>query len=949
MLLGKGPGQRPMRAFWPIAALFCAHFLPATPARGQESPLAGSWHGSYDCDAIRGATFRLELSAGQGRLNGTFHFDSAAGKGAYTLLGRSTGGNDFTLVPGDWLERPAGHSALGLVGRLNDNARQIEGRLQGCGTVNGFRASRQPPPDQAPATAESLTPAALAGGPLAGGPLAGHWQGSIACSMNRRGQTEHYPVDARLFADGAGLAGLFQVQIFRQRGSAQGGVFTQQVLLSGRAEADRVQLERPVLLDKGGAGIDLRGLSATLDGKRLSGTVQMNTCETIALARTGPARADALPEELAGTWSGTGGNRNTTALRLHLLPEAEPPFAELNVSYPADRPEPARDRMRLSLVPLARHDDRLLLVPLGYREATGLFDADKVQSSRHLAAMARAFVAGIDQDGRLQLWPVSNPGQLQRALGTPWSDNLARQQAYPLARTSTDQAEAQARGEAPPLELGRDIGGRLAAAASREAQCRVLEEWIAPYFTGLDPGRLTLGAATRAMLEAFTDPVFEPVFGLPYALTIQDDRTRLARFMLETCMRGQGMSLLGEAVQRAFRSEQGFAQVSSQLANVAEAGRWLETSLAALPTVPEDDSGLRQIDAIRREAGNRATDLSDARRAILLSALNRRQGEIHATLLEQALAQLEARVEDEATLAALGGWMARLGNTELPAARQQALEARARTKAEAIIAPRYQAAAEQAARVPASLEGLLRLNSLRRELAPVTRVADRHFPWLASRLAPLQEREQALRASAGVQAEFEQALQQVAPEGDPLAAIEATAARYLGPDSSDYPPAFASLVDSAIRAAEYRFIRLRDGTANPAPGEPGVEDIARVLYQRVQQYNDRLKELEARCLSGTVNDPITAMQCLGLPATLIGQGGMRARLTAVEKIGCTPEVPDTQYRCYYTQDMTVVLPGGSPVDLDLSQLFGPVAVKEVTDARFFRQAGGGWYVIWGDL
>lgn len=942
MLRRKDPRPVVRRTLLAVAVL-CTLLLLA-PARASASPLAGDWHGSYSCDRVRDAPFRLELGTDKGRLSGTFHFTTPDGPGAYTLLGRSADEQAFTLVPGTWLTRPAGYSALGLTGRLSDNGRQIAGSLQGCGLANEFIATRRQP-DQADAdTTASLPPA-----PPAGGEFDGLWQGTIGCSMNRRGQTEHYPVQARLFGDGPGLAGLFQVQIFKRRGQPEAGTFTQQVLLSGRAEAGQIRLERPLLLDKGGAGIDLRGLSATLAGERVTGTVQLNGCETITLARSGPTRADPLPGALAGSWSGTGGSRNSTALRLQLLPEAEPPFAELQLSYPADRSDPERDRLHLSLVALARHNDRLLLAPLGYREATGLFDAGKAQASRHLAALARGFVAGIDEQGGLRLWPVSNANELHRALNVPWSDAATLRHGYVLARTSADQAEALARGEAPPLGLGQDIGGRLAAAPSREAQCRELDAWIAPYFADRDPGRTTLAATTSAMLEAFTDPVFEPVFGLPYALTSQEDRSQLARFMLETCQRGLGMTRLGEPVQHAFRSVQGFTRVSSQLANVAEAAQWQEGSLAALPGLPEDEQGLQRIAALRREAGTRAVDLSDSRRQHLLGALDRREGEIRATLLEQELAGLEAGPGNDTTLGALGGWMTRLDDARLPADRQQPLLARARARAEAIAGPRYRAAAEQAARVPASLEGLDRLNALLRELAPVSGVMSRHFPGSEGLLSPLHRRRQALLADARVQAEFERALQQLPADADPYVAVQDTAARYLGQDRRDAPAAFAAIIDATLRTAEYRAIRLTDGAARPEPGEPGVKDIASVLYDRVQQYNSRLRELETRCLSGTVNDPITAMQCLGLPATLIGQGGMRARLTAVEKIGCTPEVPDSQYLCYYTQDMTVMLPGGSPVALDLNQLFGPVAVKEVTDARFFRQAGGGWYVIWGDL
>src|SRR5690606_24389850 len=118
----------------------------------------------------------------------------------------------------------------------------------------------------------------------------------------------------------------------------------------------------------------------------------------------------------------------------------------------------------------------------------------------------------------------------------------------------------------------------------------------------------------------------------------------------------------------------------------------------------------------------------------------------------------------------------------------------------------------------------------------------------------------------------------------------------------------------------------------------------------VREVNAQQAAKDDVCLSGQVSDPVQAMLCLTSPALFTGQKGFGARLIAVRKIGCVSEVPDVQYRCTFTQEIQINMPGGEAFGGNtLAQMARQMSSGEAVDARFSRAAAGGWNVVWGDL
>ncbi|WP_302139739.1 hypothetical protein [Halomonas alkalicola] len=759
-------------------------------------------------------------------------------------------------------------------------------------------------------------------------------------------------MQAFLVEDAGRVGALLQVEVYKRLGSGAGDAYQLQVLLTGPLEQDMLTLERAVIVEPGRPGSRFDTIEATINlaGDRISGTVSLSTCQTIELNRIGSLPQVAIPSDLRGLWSGTGGSRDTTAIALDIVTDGAMSFAELRASYPAHRTEPERDRLQLGLVPMAVHNQRVLFAPVGWREYHGIFEFD-LPGRRHTTTQARAFVVGMEPDGQLGLWQINNANDLVRTWKQP-PDVAIRpnDRDYLLSQSSSETAQALAHGELPPLAFGGAIGGLLASAPSREAQCRVLDDWIAPYYTGVG-GASRDSVTTQDIIEAFTDPVFESVFGVPYPFTSQADRTQVHRFILETCVRGQGVSRLGLAVQQAFQSEHGFARINSVLANVGESIRWLEDTLASLPALPDTAGSLQQIETIRREASQRARELSADRQHSLMAALDRRSEAIQAAVLGDDLREMEALATNPELLMRLGNFMTRLERAQLTGSDRQALSSRAAALAEEVAKPVYLQAAHQAEQVPSTLEGLAELRRIRIEIQPIAQFMRQHFIEDRQRfLAPLTAREQLLWQDRDIQQALRATLLSVEAGNSPAAAVRAEAARYLSAADLERQPVLAALVDDSILQAELRTIRITDQSPSPEPGEPTAHEIAQYVFERVQDYNRTTRSHEAECASGNVSNPIVALRCLQQISTWTGEEGLSVRLKSLTKIGCRPEHSDTHYRCLYTQELQMSMPMSGEFGLDgIFDMVGPMSGQEVTEALFIRRASGGWTVITGRI
>lgn len=921
-----------MRMIHQLAAAFAVALLPLAATGAFGETLVGNWEGRYSCDGRTEGRMQLDLTGEGGQVAGTFRFDHPDGAGAYQVIGREDGAGGFALAPHDWIERPPGMMALTLQGRFKAGGRAIEGSLIPCG-AGGFVA--EPARD-----ADAPPPELAAVAPLGGGALAGLWRGGISCSANRRGKTEVYPVEITLAMDAGGVGGGGVVQIYKTRGSGEGPAFLQPFVARGIATETGAAL-RVLPLEAGGAPVQLREMEVELDPDgRLAGQVRMNGCETIALDRAGDPPAVMVPPDIIGLWSGASQRADRPTAYLVQIADG---MAELQATWPANLPEIDRDRLRLSLVPIDLGQGRPLWVPVGEREATGAFRLDHVGGTHALREARVMLMDGVE--GGLVLQAPMRPQEVARALAAsgPIQPD-GRAMALLLTRPDATEALALAAGEAPPVVFDGAIGGELAAAPSREAQCRVLDAWLAPDAEGVDPARQSVEAMMQRLAPALGDDRFVPVFGLPFLLTTQGERRSVARFIQSTC---RGLStapvlFMGDFV---LMSDSQFARLTALVADRRETEDWLAATRAALPGMAATAESEAALGLLRQEAERARDELLPEERTALLAEIDRRAAEVRAERMIQEIAGLSDGGFAEGQL----GLVLRAVDEaqDLPPDLRERLRGVAAAKAQAMLAGPKAAAVAVLAGLPATLDGLRQAEGAMAPLSRWRSGMEAAFGSLDPEgvLRPLHARIAELRADAGVQAAFADLLSRVEPQGDARGAVLAAAAPYILADDLIHAPDFARIVEEAVMAAELRQVRLVDNSRPTAAAEPTVSDIAAFVLERVRTANDEIRRQEEICLSGSFTDPVSALACLSQPAVWSGQTGQfGVVLLGVEKLGCTEEVPETRYLCLFTQTIDINLPEGMGIGGIPNLTSG-----EVLDALFLRTGSGGWRVVWGDL
>lgn len=929
MLTGRGCLFSTMAALIAGAAsLFC------TGARA-ESALAGRWSGNYNCGIE--TTMTLDVSEKDGLLEGVFSFDAQGQSGSYRMAGRLQPDRRFTFVPREWIKRPDGFTALGITGILNENNRLIEGKLSPC--MGDFKAARAMP--------EGERSAAMAPpGPLQTGALTGSWAGGIGCRMNRRGNTETYPLELQVIADSDGAGAFGHVQIYKKRNSGAGPVFDQFVLLSGRQDGTSLTLENPLTVDRGGAQVFLKGLAGSIGTDSIEGKVSMSGCETVSLKRKGALQPVAMPATLAGTWMGTAGRQNETSVILHGVTDADPPFIELQATYPANLPDAERDRLRLTLVPVVEQDGRLLLVPVSRREATGVFGG--AGPARHVLGQWRGVLVSSGSNESVELRGLAREGDVAALAGSP----QALQNTIRLTRPTKQQEEAVASGEAPPVDFGGSIAGALAAAPSREAQCRVLEAWLKPLEGGVDIDRMSVDSVLAGLIGAFADEVFEPVFGLPFLLTTQEERGAVARLIRDTCRNAMRMRMVGVVGDFVLTAEFQFSKMTTLMADRAETGGWMARLQEELRGLPEDQSGLERIKAMRADMAKRGRDLTDAQAKEVEAAIAARESKVKLAMLLAEVTALPETGFEQGNLNRVFAVLNRAQSSGLDRPGLARLRESAQAKARSLLDGPLREAAALAPTLPVSLEGMRLGNETMGRFRPYRQGMEEWFGTIDGTgiLQPLYSRLEEIRNDAGVKSAFREKLLEVATGPEAEAAVRSAAASYLGPEETHRYPDFAAIIDEVALVAEVRAISVVDASGSPQPGEPTAEEIARFALQRVRDANAQQAAKDDLCMSGQVSDPVQAMLCLTSPGLITGQKGFGARLIAVRKIGCVAEVSDIQYRCTFTQEIQIDMPGGDAFGANtLGQMARQMSSGEAVDARFSRAAGGGWNVVWGDL
>jgi hypothetical protein len=902
-----------------------------------QAGLDGIWTGTYRCGTFS-AAMELELTPGplQGTLEGLFTFSDGQVRGRYTVSGRVDTDNRFTLVPRAWIERPGNMVAITLEGGLAANGASVSGRPTPCGGGE-FSAQRQD---------GTAAPGALASAPPSGGPLAGRWEGAIECRQNRRGRVEDYPLTLDLWQDGDGVAGIARLRIWKKRMDVGGAAFDQTVSVAGRVVDGALALDRAIVLDKGGAGFELRGLTVTPDAPGgLAGEVSMRGCETVAVARTGEARSPDITG-FQGQWFGAGGQREDTGVELVIAAQPEA-YAVLRATAPLSRELALRDRLELLLQPIAIENGALLLAPLNSRDATGPFAATD-GPVRHQLRTADLHVVHPRGDGAVSLGVVLRQAMLSDMLASRPRD-AAR--LYTLSPQTDSGANLIAEGELPPVDLGPLVTGTVARAPSREAQCRVLQDWIAPVSAGRDVSNRPLDTVLREFAPVFQDGVFVPVFGAPYVLLSRDERQAITQLIRRTCQPIAPDRALGIVADYTL-SDVRFRQYSALLADEAEVAEWSAGLLATLAALDATPDSLNELGTLRAGLNARARTVSQAKRSELRAAIDRRGHEIQADMMVADLNRLADVLFDDGTFDAIFRVLNRLTSLETPVDLARPVRDRAFQLASGIMDERYAELAGISRDAPADLSGLAEVMAGWNRLRGARDQMQAQFRTLGPEdaLRPVFARLDEYWQHEGILAQFRLALDAI--ETGPLArpVILNAAARYVDLDWVQRAPGWGEAIEAAIDTAEIRSLRIVDRSTGGEPHEPTAHDIARFVLQRVRSVNAHLLALEDRCLSGQFTNALQAMECLQHPGIVTNRRGFAAMLHSVTKIGCTTEVIDRDYLCIFTQEIGFNLPGGEAFGMNILVQQAPLlTAAEAVDARFIRAADGGWSILWGDL
>jgi len=118
---------------------------PQTPAaQADATPVAGRWTGTYTCaQGLTGLTLTLEAGV-MGQVSGRFDFHPAPGNmsvpsGSYYMMGWYSRDGTLALVGVEWIQQPGNYLMVGLMGRLTDGGRRLEGTVPECSAAFSVR------------------------------------------------------------------------------------------------------------------------------------------------------------------------------------------------------------------------------------------------------------------------------------------------------------------------------------------------------------------------------------------------------------------------------------------------------------------------------------------------------------------------------------------------------------------------------------------------------------------------------------------------------------------------------------------------------------------------------------------------------------------------------------------------------------------------------------------
>jgi len=771
--------------YWFSTILLLSVLMTSQDVDASGNFLDGEWSGSFSCGEFIDTSFTLTLgSAEGGLLTGELHFTvprRSGETGAYRVRGRYDAvERKVTILPTEWIKRQPGLPAIGLSGTVHENGLSMQGELRYCQQIGhpSFIAKRSKSGPSSTATETGVTDKPLS--IPSGGPLEGHWKGSITCTR----PVVEIPLDFNILGSNNALAGMATIN-WPYNQKRQVLYQEQRLALRGQAATGEVSLHPTVLLGKWPA--QFQSLTGRLDpsGKRLEGTVERPgaayNCKGFRLALTGPPNLPnpKLAGLSAGSWAGYEFELKSTAdrleqiselnkvgtmqTRLTLVGEGVNMHGRYEVVSPLSTQPTRQDRYRVRLRPLLTLEDgRIGFVPMEIENAEGRLAG---QSKR---GPFGDFLLAISKGS-------GNTIMIERLV----SGRVGN--AVMLHSMGTGEIAALDAGEGPRIAFPESMGGRLVAAPSFDAQCRVLRDWLQPLSNAGDLGRMTYNSTLTHALPLFTEKNFAPVFGLPYQQTAQPERSAIVSVMALCATRIETEVLRNPFINRPLASQAGFDEIAAKLMDRQESGAWLATSLAEVDSVAESKESMSRLNAIEVDARRRDQDLQKSDRERLAAAIAGKRNAIAVAVLMDRVAAVPNLPTTTASISVLNKLIDDSRKLKLSPEISATLDKSVNVKAKELLNPIIDEARNSMRDAPKTLEGLAVLTRSQRMLKETTQ---EFSPYIVVKevsevIAQVRARREELIASPEIRSAFTDLMQELKPQGDPRAVVHSTALRYV--------------------------------------------------------------------------------------------------------------------------------------------------------------------------
>lgn len=501
----------------------------------------------------------------------------------------------------------------------------------------------------------------------------------------------------------------------------------------------------------------------------------------------------------------------------------------------------------------------------------------------------------------------------------------------------------------PPVNLA-GLGGTIASAKTAQQQCGILKDWLQPF--GDVDARTAIDVGLKRSVGAFQDEVFEPVFGTTLLFMTPQQQVALRNLNNTYCRPIEGMDHVNLVVQFGLGSSSYLAKLVKMISESSVNDDWAAEFELRLKNAPDDVASLTTFNTMRSELGKQQRNLLPENYKGLQDALGRREQEVKIAIVRRKLAQIPDDSFDDLGLNTLFSALAEAERYKLDRNSMRTVTDEAEAKARAILRPVLQEAQKLAAALPSSLEGLEKGEEFMRTLQPYRASMDRMFGTIDrdGNLKQLHAKLRQLRNDPTVVEAFRDVALKAANDPVGEQAVKALAAKYFGNHPTFTDSDFDKVYREALELAEVKSVKIINLAVDSEEGEPTAEDIAAFALQRVRDGNEQIAAQEDRCMAGKFSNSFDALTCLNSPGVFTGQKGFGMRLLEVRKVGCTTVAAKSQYKCIFTQQLQINLPGADQMGWGSMVNWAERASRgEPLDALFIRAAGGSWTVVWGDL